>query len=137
MAPTITLEDLHGYLDEALSDEASSRVENALRTSPQLRAALARLIEERDRGEHSIGAIWRRHRLTCPSREDLGNLLLGVLDEEYKDYIGFHIQTIGCGYCQSNLVDLQERQKEAKGHVQQRRQKMFASSAGYLPKRHR
>jgi hypothetical protein len=137
MAMPITLEDLHGYLDEALSDEASARVEASLRSSAQLRAALARLIEERDRGEHSIGAVWRRFRLTCPTREDLGNLLLGVIDEDYKDYIEFHLKTIACGYCQSNLMDLQERQKETKGQVQQRRQKMFASSAGFLPNRKR
>ncbi len=135
MSKKITMEDLHGYLDEALSEEASSRVEQSLRDSPQLRHALSRLIDERDRGEHSIGAIWRRQRLTCPSREDLGNMLLGVLDDAYVDYIQFHIKSISCGYCQANLQDLQERHKEAKGHIQERRQKMFASSAGFLPKR--
>jgi hypothetical protein len=137
MAKQITLEDLHGYLDEALSDDASARVESALRSSPQLRAALSRLIEDRDRGEHSMGAVWRRHRMTCPTREDLGNLLLGVVDDDYKDYIEFHLKTIACGYCQANLMDLQERQKETKGQIAQRRQKMFASSAGYLPNRKR
>lgn len=135
MSKTITKEDLHAYLDEALSEEASSRVEKALRDTAPLRHALSRLIAERDRGEHSLGAIWRRQRLTCPSREDLGNLLLGVLDPEYADYIQFHLQSIACGYCQANLTDLQERQKETKGKVQERRQKMFASSAGFLPKR--
>jgi hypothetical protein len=129
------MEDLHAYLDEALSEEASSRVEKALRDAPPLRRALSRLIAERERGEHSLGAIWRRHRLTCPTREDLGNLLLGVLDLEFAEYIKFHLQSISCGYCHANLMDLQERQKEAKGRVQERRQKMFASSAGFLPKR--
>jgi len=135
MSTKITTEDLHGYLDEALSDEKSSKVEKALRETPQLRAALSRLIDERDRGEHSLGAVWRRQRLTCPSREDLGNLVMGILDEAQVEYIQFHIKTIGCGYCQSNLIDLQERSKEHKVHTTQRRQKMFASSAGFLPKR--
>lgn len=135
MAKSITIEDLHGYLDEALSEEMSSKVEKALRDSVPLRAALSRLMEERERGEHSLGAIWRRQRLTCPSREDLGNLVMGILDEAQTEYIHFHIKTIGCGYCQSNLIDLQERNKEAKNHTSQRRQKMFASSAGFLPKR--
>ena len=135
MATSITIEDLHGYLDEALSDEMSSKVEKALRDSVPLRAALARLMDERERGEHSMGAIWRRQRLTCPSREDLGNLVMGILDDAHAEYIQFHIKTIGCGYCQSNLIDLQERNKETKNHTTQRRQKMFASSAGFLPKR--
>lgn len=135
MTAKITQEDLHGYLDEALSEEKSAQVEKALRETPQLRAALARLIDERDRGEHSLGAVWRRQRLTCPSREDLGNLVMGILEETQAEYIQFHIKTIGCGYCQSNLIDLQERSKEHKVHTTQRRQKMFASSAGFLPKR--
>lgn len=135
MPTKITTEDLHGYLDEALSDEKSSIVEKALRETPPLRAALARLIDERDRGEHSLGAVWRRKRLTCPSREDLGSLVMGILDDAHVEYIQFHIKTIGCGYCQSNLIDLQERSKEHKVHTTQRRQKMFASSAGFLPKR--
>jgi hypothetical protein len=131
----ITIEELHGFLDEALSEEMSSKVEKALRESAPLRAALTRLMDDRERGEHSIGAIWRRQRLTCPSREDLGNLVMGILEEGHAEYIQFHIKTIGCGYCQSNLVDLQERSKEHKAYSQQRRQKMFASSAGLLPKR--
>lgn len=129
----ITLEDLHGFLDEALSEEMSSKVEKALRESMPLRNALMRLMEDRERGEHSLGAIWRRQRLTCPTREDLGNLVMGILDSDYSDYIQFHIKTIGCGYCQSNLADLQELSKESKTHVKLRRQKMFASSAGLLP----
>lgn len=135
MPRSITLQDLEGFLDEALSDEMSSQVEKALRDSAQLRAALSRLMEDRDRGDHSLGATWRRQRLTCPSREDLGNLTMGILDEAHAEYIRFHIKTIGCGYCQSNLIDLQERSKEHKTLSTQRRQKMFASSAGFLPKR--
>lgn len=135
MASKITLEDLHAFLDESLSEELSSRVEKALRESAQLRAALARLMEDRDRGEHSLGAVWRRQRITCPTREDLGNLVMGILDPAYAEYIQFHIKTIGCGYCQSNLIDLQERSKEHKAYTKERRQKMFASSAGFLPKR--
>jgi hypothetical protein len=135
MAQTITIEDLHGYLDEALSEESSSRVEKALRESPPLRAALSRLVDERERGEHSLGAIWRRQRITCPSREELGNMVMGLLDDGHVEYIQFHIKTIGCGFCQSNLNDLMERSKEMKSLTTTRRQKMFASSAGYLPKR--
>ncbi|HMO36812.1 MAG TPA: hypothetical protein PKA06_12285 [Gemmatales bacterium] len=135
MANAITIEDLHGYLDEALSEEASSRVERALRESSPLRTALARLVEERERGEHSLGAIWRRQRITCPSREELGNLVMNLLEEARAEYIHFHIRTIGCGFCQANLNDLMERSKEMKSLTQTRRQKMFASSAGYLPKR--
>src|SRR5438552_18854438 len=114
----ITREQLAGYLDEALSDVESARVEQALRQSEPLRRQLRGLMLERDRGEHSIGAIWRRKRLTCPTREQLGSYLLGVLEPDYQDYLDFHLYTIGCAYCLANLTDLRNQQQEAVPKVQ-------------------
>src|SRR5437667_4636366 len=103
----ISREQLLGYLDDALSDVETAQVEQALRASEALQRALRALMQERDRGEHTIGAIWRRERLTCPSREQLGSYLLQVLDTGLQEYIDFHLRTIGCAYCQANLADLQ------------------------------
>ncbi len=69
-------------------------------------------MQERDRGEHSLGAVWRRERLTCPTREQLGSYLLQVLDEGEQDYLDFHLNVIGCPYCVANLADLQALQQE-------------------------
>ena len=52
-------------------------------------------MQERDRGDHSIGAVWRREHLSCPTREQLGSYLLEVLDEEIQDYVRFHLETVG------------------------------------------
>ncbi len=128
----ITREDLHGYLDEALNEADAARVEQALRQSASMRQILRGILQERDRGEHSVGAIWRRRRLSCPNREQLGSLLLGVLDEEVMDYVRFHLDTIGCIYCQANLADLQSRRSDPQPQTVQRRKKLFESSAGYL-----
>src|SRR3954470_19505671 len=110
----ITREHLRAYLDDALTDAETARVEQALRDSDGLRGQLTMVLQERDRGEHSVGAIWRRHRLSCPPREQLGSFLLGVLDDDVQDYIQFHLHTIGCAYCLANLADLQTQQQEAK-----------------------
>jgi hypothetical protein len=131
----ITLEDLHGYLDEALSEGDTAAIERALRNSQSLRQVLRGVMLERDRGEHTVGAIWRRHRLSCPTREQLGSHLLGVLDEGLLDYIRFHLETIGCSYCQANLTDLQSRQREPATQTQARRKKLYNSSAGLLRRR--
>jgi hypothetical protein len=134
MADT-TREQLEGYLDDALDDAESARVEQALRQSEALRRQLRSLMLERDRGEHSIGAIWRRRRLTCPTREQLGTYLLGVHEADYQDYLDFHLQTIGCAYCLANLADLRSQQQEAVPEVRSRRRRYFESSAGLLPRR--
>src|SRR5262249_51671623 len=103
----VTREQLDAYLDDALSETETAQVEQALRGSDVLRRQLRSLMQERDRGEHTVGAIWRRHRLSCPTREQLGNFVLQVLDAEVEDYITFHIRTVGCPFCDANLADLQ------------------------------
>lgn len=128
----ISREQLHAYLDDALSDAETAKIEQALRHSEPLRRALRQAMQERDRGEHSLGAVWRRERLTCPTREQLGSYLLQVLDDEQQDYIAFHLQTIECPYCVANLADLQALQKESLPQARERRRRFFQSSAGYL-----
>lgn len=129
---TIGRELLASYLDDALGETDNAKVEQALRASESLRLQLSQLMKERDRGEHSVGAIWRRHRLSCLSREQLGSYLLGVLDDDVQDYIQFHLGTIGCAYCLANVADLKSQQEEASGQVQKRRKKYYQSSAGLL-----
>jgi len=128
----ITREVLHGYLDDALSEAETAQVERALRESEGLRRMLRAIMQERDRGEHTIGAIWRRQRLSCPSRDQLGSYLLQVLDPDFQDYLDFHLQTISCPFCLANLADLRDLQQEPAPKVQQRRRRFFESSAGYL-----
>jgi hypothetical protein len=128
----ITREQLHAYLDDALTDAETARVEQALRDSEPLRRALRQAMQERDRGEHSLGAVWRRERLTCPTREQLGSYLLQVLDEGTQDYIDFHLHTVGCPFCVANLTDLQSLQKEPPPRAKERRRRYFESSAGVL-----
>jgi hypothetical protein len=129
---TITRELLQLYLDDALSEGETAQVEKALRESEGWRRLLRALLQERDRGEHSIGAIWRRQRLSCPSREQLGSYLLQVLDGPLQDYLQFHLQTIACPFCLANLADLQTLHKEPEPRAQNRRRRFFESSAGYL-----
>jgi len=132
LMPKITREVLDCYLDDALSDEDIARVEKALRESEALRHLLRVVMQERDRGEHSIGAIWRRERLTCPTRDQLGSYLLQVLDGELQEYLDFHLQTVACPFCRANLEDLQRLQKEEEPKAQTRRKRFFESSYGYL-----
>jgi hypothetical protein len=130
--PEVSRELLESYIEDALSTAETARVEQALRDSPELRRQLRTLMQELDNGEHSLGAIWRRQRLTCPTREQLGSYLLQALDPDYQEYIDFHLDVIGCAYCQANLTDLKSLQKSKAADVRQRRRRIFESSAGLL-----
>jgi len=131
----VSRETLAAYLEDALSEADTVQVEQALRQSDALRKQLRSLIQEQDRGEHSVGAIWRRQRLSCPPREQLGSWLLGVLDPDLQDYVTFHLRTVGCSFCLANLADLEEQQRELSPKTQQRRKRLYESSAGAIRKK--
>jgi len=124
--------DLEAYLDEALPPAEMAGVELALRQDKTLLGRLSAINARRDSGLHSLGEVWRRARLTCPSREQMGGYLLGVLEEGQADHLRFHLEVVGCRYCQANFADLQEQQSGAGEASSKRRRKYFQSSAGYL-----
>jgi len=131
MSQEFTDAELLGYLDEALPVERMTAVENELRSSVGLRQRVAGLRNSRDHQGHSVSDIWRRGRLSCPDRRQLGSYLLGALAQDCAEYIEFHLQTVGCRYCQANLADLQEASQPTEAATA-RRQKFFQSSAGYV-----
>jgi hypothetical protein len=126
-----TDQELTAWLDEGLPAERMTELEQQLRTDESLKIRLGQLIRHRDQGGHSVGEVWRRGRLSCPSRSELGGYLLGTLATEQSDYIDFHLLTVGCRLCQANLQDLQEHQKDSE-ETGVRRRRIFESSAGYL-----
>jgi hypothetical protein len=109
--PDVTRQMLRDYLNDALPEPETAAVERALRDSPQLQAQLRDVLDQEDRGEHSVGAIWRRERVSCPTRDQLGGFLLGAGDDDLLKYVRFHIEVIGCPYCQANLDDLKQKNK--------------------------
>ena len=132
MTDLLRTTDFEAYLDEALPVEEMARIEKALRDDTSLARQLAAILARRDSGIVSLGEIWRRHRLSCPTRQELGSFLLGVLADELAQYVMFHIEVVGCRYCQANLADLKNQQAEAQASVEHRRRKYFQSSAGHL-----
>ena len=132
MRKRLTQAELELYLDEDLAPKEMTEIENALRDDPQLLEILAELNGRRDAGMHTLGAIWRRNRISCPTREQLGSYLLDTLPAVHVDYINFHIERIGCRVCRANLEDLKRQQEESSEITTGRRQKYFQSSAGYL-----
>jgi hypothetical protein len=124
--------DLEAYLDEALPPEEMVAIERELRTDRSLVGRLSAIHARRNAGVHSVGEIWRGHRLSCCTKDQLGSYLLQALPEQIADYIAFHLEVVGCRYCLANLADLQAQQKENREVIQLRRHKYFQSSAGYL-----
>ena len=127
----VTREQLFAYLDDSLDDVEEARIEKLLRSSASLRSKLNSVREERDRGEHSLGAVWRRERLSCLSREQLSAYLHEILEADHHNYAEFHLKTICCSTCLANLDDLREKQMEPAAQTRRRR-RYFETSARLL-----
>jgi hypothetical protein len=133
MSESLTISDaeLLAWLDEDLSSARMSEIEAELRTSTGLQRRAAGLISQRDQGTVTVGEVWRRHHLSCPTRHELGSYLLQAADAGTSAYIQFHLETIGCRTCQANLEDLQQARATTPETVE-RRQRIFASSVSRL-----
>ncbi|MCA9062286.1 MAG: hypothetical protein KDA96_04485 [Planctomycetaceae bacterium] len=126
-----TDQEISAWLEEQLSVERMAALEQQLRTDEALQLRVTHIIRERDQAGHSIGEIWQRFQVSCPTRSELGGYLLGTLSPEACGYIDFHLQTVGCRLCLANLNDLQEQSTSQSG-TPQRRRRFFESSAGLL-----
>ena len=127
--------ELEAYLDEALPAEQMAEVEDALREREALREQLKAINGRRDAGVHSLGGIWRRHRLSCPARSELGSYLMGVLADDEAEFVKFHLEVSRCRVCTASVSDLEAEQ--AAGDTEEvtgRRKKYFQSSVGHLPR---
>jgi hypothetical protein len=129
-----TTTELEAFLDEALPPARMAAIEEAARNDEALVKQLAAINGRRDAGVHGLGEIWRRRRLSCPTREELGSYLLGVLSKNHADYVTFHLEQIGCRYCAANVEDLRNQQSAAANETTARRRRYFQSSAGFLRK---
>lgn len=135
MTRKYTNSELEAYLDEGLTPEEMAQVEQHLRDQPELVQQLSQINARRDAGIHTLGEIWRRHRLSCPTRQELGSFLLGTLEKEAQAYLEFHLETVGCRFCRANVDDLRAQQGEQEEVQRTRRQKYLDSSAGYFRKK--
>ena len=114
MAAHLRESDLEAYLNEALPSEGMARIEKSLRGDRPF-APTGHDPGATQRGVHSLGEVWRHQRLSCPTRQQLGSLLLDALPSDLADYVRFHLDVAGCRWCEANLIDLQNQQAESRG----------------------
>ena len=134
-AEEFTDAELQSFMDESLAADRSSQIEAAMRTDERLRRRLEAIRDQDFAGVHSVGSIWRRGRISCPSRDELGMFLLHALEPDRSEYVRFHIETVACRFCEANLDDLRSVAAEAAARDEaapKRRQRIFQTSVGRL-----
>jgi RNA polymerase sigma factor (sigma-70 family) len=76
--------------------------------------------------------VWEAGRMSCPKRSTIGAFLLETLDGAWHDYVGFHLNTLGCHFCRANLEDLRKQTAEDESKRVQTR--IMESTVGFLHK---
>lgn len=136
MSTQFTDAELEAYLDEGLDSIRAAELEEQLKVDKALLARLSHINGRRDAGIHTLGEIWRRNQIGVPTREQMGNYLLGVSSAEEADYINFRIEVLKCRITAALLEDLKMQQAESDvDRSASRRSKIFQSSAGLLKKK--
>ena len=136
MSTQFTDAELEAYLDEGLDSTRAAELEEQLKVDNELLARLSHINGRRDAGIHTLGEIWRRNQIGVPTREQMGNYLLGVSSPEEADYINFRIEVLKCRITAALLEDLKAQQADSDiDRSASRRSKIFQSSAGLLKKK--
>lgn len=134
MDSTFSQSDLEAYLDEALPVEEMAAIEAELRDNPELGQRLVAIHGRRDAGVHTLGEIWRRHRLSCPSREQLTLYLDGKLSNDEADYTQFHLEEVHCRWCVASYEDIRIAREDDSDEFVSRHQRILDRSSHYLRK---
>jgi RNA polymerase sigma-70 factor (ECF subfamily) len=112
---------------------ALEKLARLVRRHPRMDPSLDLFSAEEDASD-LIRSTWRENLLSCLKRSTLGAYALGALEEDWRDYADFHLKTARCEVCAANLEDLHREAREGALPAAQRRERLFASSVGFLKK---
>lgn len=71
---------------------------------------------------------WETLRPTCPKRSTLGRYVLQTLEPPWREHVRFHVERLGCRFCQANVDDLRREPEEHRPL----RERVFQSTVGFL-----
>ncbi len=71
--------------------------------------------EEGDEGlfDVDLRSVWREKRVSCPARHWIARLVAGTLEKDAELFIRFHLDEVGCPWCQANRDDLSRADQSA------------------------
>jgi len=82
--------------------------------------------------ENMLTDIWESQRLSCPKRSTIGAFYLKTLDDQWLQYVDFHLNTMGCHFCRASLEDL--KRQDSASQATQFKARIMESTVGFLHK---
>ncbi len=99
---------------------------------PDYNQTEADLWRTEDNADSILRDIWQTQRPSCPKRSTLGAYVLGTLDPEWHDYVDFHLNHLGCVFCNANVDDIRNATDAAE--CEQIHERILKSTIGFLNK---
>lgn len=78
-----------------------------------------------------LTSVWEKCRPSCPKRSTIGRYLLDTLEPDWRDFVAFHLDQLGCRFCLANLDDLRNESDDSA--VTALRDRIMQSTIGFLP----
>ncbi|MBN2445972.1 MAG: RNA polymerase sigma factor [Phycisphaerae bacterium] len=85
--------------------------------------------------DSTLARIWQEEGISCLKRSTLGRYLLGALEDDWQQYVEFHVSLLACERCSANLDDLRGEDERDDAGRASLRERVFASSIGFLSHR--
>lgn len=76
-----------------------------------------------------VASVWTENLFSCIKRSTLGSYALDVLDDDWADYVRFHLEVAKCDICLAHLEDIEAGDG---GMSVAAKERIFASSVGFL-----
>lgn len=80
-----------------------------------------------------LSQIWQEQRLSCPKPSTIGAYHQGILEPDWQDYVAFHVDRLGCHFCQAILEEMQRQ--DATDRDRAVRDRILQSTIGFLSRR--
>jgi len=77
--------------------------------------------------------VWESMRPSYPKRTTLGKYTLKILPLDWDEFVRFHVDTLGCTFCNANLAELQTKYQAPE--VTSQHERFFNSTIGFLNRR--
>jgi uncharacterized protein YbaR (Trm112 family) len=100
--------------------DASDEVRSHVLACDACQEALQSLKEEVLSLQIPLSELWFRDHISCPLTEVLLRYQGGTLEDDARAYVRFHLEELGCPYCQSRLEEGNLSQTE-EGRLSMRR----------------
>ena len=125
-----TIQELASFVE---GTRMSPDIRDHVASCSACRSSLETLSGEVQHLQISISELWFKERISCLDQETLDAWRRGAISGPLADYVAFHVDELGCPFCQADLGQMQVRESAEDSHrLGRSREKVGEVTATFL-----